>query len=360
MEVALAGQCTLEVQTTPPGAALEIAPLVMDADGTQLGSGSPVNFELLYSPLRGLRLPKGTYLIKMQLEGIPELVCPVTLKHGEQKSVWYDLPKAIPAGTAYVPGGICLIGGKASPYRRELEVDVKPFFISLYEVTNGEYLEFWLSLDGVRERGVHQPGYLDGGRNVAFAAWDGFGKSLQLKREHPVVGISREAAEAYCQWLGRKLHLLCRLPTVEEWRRRLRDGLPSVSLGIFVCVFIRVYPRERGCLEEYGRWAPPGSFPADISYGVFDMAGNVREWTASEAQMRPTRSSRSRAQVLTPSEIFAIGMLRRYCGRPFGRGLMFAVPGYGHGSRLTVGGGSQVAADNNNTMQGKERWTRYV
>jgi serine/threonine protein kinase/formylglycine-generating enzyme required for sulfatase activity len=286
MEVALAGQCTLEVQTTPPGAALEIAPLVMDADGTQLGSGSPVNFELLYSPLRGLRLPKGTYLIKMQLEGIPELVCPVTLKHGEQKSVWYDLPKAIPAGTAYVPGGICLIGGKASPYRRELEVDVKPFFISLYEVTNGEYLEFWLSLDGVREREEYiSRVILTAGSNVAFAAWDGSGKLLpELKREHPVVGISREAAEAYCQWLGRKLHRPCRLPTVEEWEKAARgtDGRPYPWGYSFVSSYVFTHENE-DALREYGRWAPPGSFPADISpYGVFDMAGNVREWTASE------------------------------------------------------------------------------
>jgi iron(II)-dependent oxidoreductase len=116
---------------------------------------------------------------------------------------------------------------------------VKAFLIDKYEVTNSEYKKF---------RSSHE---------FPFE-----------KADHPVTGIGWHDAVAYAEWAGK------RLPTEPEWEKAARgaDGRKWPWGDIF----------ERDRCNLGSDTAPVGGFPGDKSpYGVYDMAGNAQEWTAS-------------------------------------------------------------------------------
>lgn len=106
--------------------------------------------------------------------------------------------------------------------------------------------------------------------------------SLQGLWKHPVVHIAFEDAEAYAAWAGKSL------PTEAEWEFAARGGLE----GAEYCWGDEFKVRGRSMantwqgqfpwqnlLEDGYEWtAPVGSF-APNGYGLYDMAGNVWEWT---------------------------------------------------------------------------------
>ena len=99
----------------------------------------------------------------------------------------------------------------------------------------------------------------------------------------PVVGITREAAIAYCKWLSNKTKKPCRLPTAAEWEKAARgcDGRTYVW-GNENHDDYALTLNNKSAKRKFPVSAPPGSFPKDESiYGVYDMGGNVREYTSS-------------------------------------------------------------------------------
>lgn len=96
----------------------------------------------------------------------------------------------------------------------------------------------------------------------------------------PVINVTWDDASAYAGWLGAKLGRACRLPTEVEWEHAARAGTrtgfwwgDTPGRGRANC---------RDCLGDkppYGT-RPVASFAAN-PWGLFDMNGNVWEWTAT-------------------------------------------------------------------------------
>lgn len=141
-------------------------------------------------------------------------------------------------------------------------ISIEAFYMDKFEVSNSLYFAF------MQKIGRKEPSYLN---------------STQLSSigTLPVFSVDWTEADAYCRYYGK------RLPTEEEWEKAARgtDG--------------RMYPWGNSRNSSYanygkddsGQYAlvmPIGSFEAGKSpYGVYDMAGNVAEWTFSEYGSHP-------------------------------------------------------------------------
>ena len=174
-----------------------------------------------------------------------------------------DTPTAahpvVPEGMVLVPGGDFLMGSDdAEELSRPAHfVSLRPYFIDRTEVTNEQYRAF------VEATGYDPP-----------AMWkDGL---LPVGQERfPVTGVTWYDAAAYAAWAGK------RLPTEAEWEFAARG-----TEG-------RRYPWGDKWDASFANVAEPsGGLRAvgegmSTPLGVFDMAGNAWEWTASDARPYP-------------------------------------------------------------------------
>jgi formylglycine-generating enzyme required for sulfatase activity len=119
------------------------------------------------------------------------------------------------------------------------------------------------------------------------------------KADHPVVCVSWDDAQAYCEWAG------ARLPTEAEWEYAFRGQQGSIYPWGDSFDGSRLNYCDTNCLEShadnqyddgYPNTAPVASFPQDVSWsGATGMSGNVSEWVAdwfgvysTEALSNPT------------------------------------------------------------------------
>ena len=191
-----------------------------------------------------------------------------------------------------VPGGNFI-------YQDGQKVTLPGFWIDQYEVTIGQYAKFLKYLDAhpgqaakyehadqPRTKTSHKPKNWDIYYNAARStlAKDRYVESVPVDLNCPVFGVDWWDAYAYAKWMNR------RLPTEQEWEKAARgtDG--------------RLYPwgndfdpkkcnsasdfnadgRIPGNIDGYNRWSPVDAEKGDCSpYNVYDMAGNVSEWTSS-------------------------------------------------------------------------------
>ncbi len=259
----------------------------LKSDGPRLVPADPVGRSSSF-PFTLPELEKGSYLIWITRSDGGFAPYPVYLEHGELKKVVLEVPETMPEDMAFVPGGSFFGGPEQAPPWPFHKRDVPSFFIRQREVAVGEYLEFWKRLEDPAQQAacMARVQYGETGE-PARAAWNADGTLLdgRLELTDPVVGISFEAAGAYCEWLAHTTGKPVRLPRADEWEKAARgvDGRtypwgydydPDADLAL-------VSDNAKG-KEKYPHWAPPGSFKRDISvYNVYDMGGNVREYAST-------------------------------------------------------------------------------
>jgi len=123
-------------------------------------------------------------------------------------------------------------------------------------------------------------------RFVVGANWRhprGAGSNLDGLDDHPVIHIALRDAEAYARWAGKSL------PTEAKWEYAARGGRPASEYawgdelapgGAVMANYWRGrFPISRLNANEWDRTSPVGFFPAN-DFGLFDMIGNVWEWTS--------------------------------------------------------------------------------
>ncbi len=163
-----------------------------------------------------------------------------------------------PAGMALIPAGPFLMGNNNDFYDNDFDerpqhmVDLPPFFIDRYPVTNQDYKAF-------ADATGHQPPQY----------WGDSGNIPDGKAQHPVTGVTYIDALTFAAWKGR------RLPTEQEWEKSSRgtEGLRWPWGNVFDKNKANVGLR---------RTTPVGAYPEGCNaYSLCDMAGNVWEWTGT-------------------------------------------------------------------------------
>ncbi|MBX3703211.1 MAG: SUMF1/EgtB/PvdO family nonheme iron enzyme [Steroidobacteraceae bacterium] len=278
----------------------EPADAVLYVDGASRGPANQV-----------LSLPAAPHVIEVRKAGLETFRATVTPREGQSQLVEFRLLTAGEARSAAIParrttalgqelvlvkGGRFTMGSaRREPGRRSNETErvvvlQRPFYLSRHQVTNREFREF---------RAQHQSGIFKD-------------ESLDLDRQ-PVVRVSWEDAAAFCNWLserdqlppayerrGGRLVLIepvttgYRLPTEAEWEFAARfdgtaatrrypwgDELPvppkSGNWGDAAAIYLTPVTIT-GYNDGHRVTAPVGSFPAN-ALGLFDVGGNVMEWT---------------------------------------------------------------------------------
>lgn len=163
-----------------------------------------------------------------------------------------------PDGMALIPAGPFQMGNNNDFYDSDYDekprhvVDLPPYFIDIYPVTNEDFKVF------VDATGHQFPKY-----------WSEAGNIPDGKEKHPVVGVTYIDVSAYATWKGG------RLPTEQEWEKAARgtEGLRWPWGNTFDTAKANVGQRTT---------TPVGAYPdGRNAYGLYDMAGNVWEWTST-------------------------------------------------------------------------------
>ena len=117
------------------------------------------------------------------------------------------------------------------------------------------------------------------------ACWkrpEGPNSSIKGREDHPVVHVAFEDAQAYAHWCGREM------PSEAQWEYAARGGLEGMAYcwgreaapgrARMAKFYEGAFPWHNSASDGHPRTAPVGTYPPN-NFGLFDMAGNVWEWT---------------------------------------------------------------------------------
>jgi formylglycine-generating enzyme required for sulfatase activity len=223
---------------------------------------------------------------------------------------------SVTRGMVRIPGGRFRMGA-ATHYPEEApvhSVDVDPFWIDAKPVTNAEFAAFVAATDHVTvaevvPRAEDYPGALPhmlyagslvfkptrGPVDLAdWRQWWDFRERADWRRpfgpastiagldDHPVVHVAYADALAYAGWAGKAL------ATEAEWEFAARGGLDGATYAwgevfrpggkAMANTWAGRFPWRNDRTDGWRTTTPVGRYPAN-GYGLFDMIGNVWEWT---------------------------------------------------------------------------------
>ncbi len=230
-------------------------------------------------------------------------------------------PTTAPQGMVWIPGGSFMMGSDDKPHEGPVhKVTIEGFWMDETEVTNAQFAAF-ISATGHITSAEKTPKLEDfppevrpdipldklkpGANNFKptaapvpldnplswweykfGASWrhpEGPESSIEGKDNHPVVCISFDDAEAFCRWAGK------RLPSEAEWEFAARGGLSQNRYAWghdlkpggkwMTNIWQGEFPVKASDDDGFPGRAPVKSFPPN-AYGLYDVSGNVWEWTA--------------------------------------------------------------------------------
>lgn len=226
-------------------------------------------------------------------------------------------PAVAPAEMVWIPGGTFRMGSDRhyAEERPAHRATVDGFFIDATPVTNAQFRAFVEATGHVTVAEITPdpndypgalPHMLKAGSLVFnppnhpvdlrnWAQWWEFrfrsnwkkpygpGSSIKELDDHPVVHVAYADAEAYAAWVGKGL------PTEAEWEFAARGGLEDTEFAWgdeftpdgqqMANTWQGEFPFQNLALDGFERTSPVKSYPAN-GYGLYDMIGNVWEWTA--------------------------------------------------------------------------------
>ncbi|MBI4882140.1 MAG: formylglycine-generating enzyme family protein, partial [Planctomycetes bacterium] len=221
-----------------------------------------------------------------------------------------DQAAMVPPGMVYIPGGSATIGFDAQEiqdrgvevlnFLKTLaasvprhEVQLEPYFIDRNEVTNLQW-KIYLDLNS-----------LEPSKDLIQYSWTD-GKIPAGQENMPVVCVSHREAEEFARWAWK------RLPTEEEWEYAARG--PEALLWPWGNEFSgdKAWCADSKPFIKHGQ-AVGTKLEGKSPFGVFDLAGNVWEWTASPFEAYPkyadiqikTKYSRGKPEKISAAEFFS-------------------------------------------------------
>lgn len=223
--------------------------------------------------------------------------------------------------TVSIPGGSAIVGTQAPQIPDDGEgpmrtVAIKPFRMAATTVTNQEFRTFVEATGFVSEAerfgwsfvfwsqvpenvGATQAvSEVEWWRRVDGANWfapNGPGTEDACLPDHPVVHISWNDARAYATWVGG------RLPSEAEWEHAARAGQGDVRFpwgedepndtDVTPCnIWQGEFPKVNTAADGFVTTAPARSFEPN-PWGLYNLVGNVWEWTADPYRVRSLKRS---------------------------------------------------------------------